>query len=326
MMATVHYIKPIPEDQRLTVLPIARPRFWNLYSQAQKCFWTPDEIKMICDAEDYRNKLDDNERRAISYLLALFATLDTLVNINIVSRFRNDLDIPEINFFYNFQSSMEDIHAIAYAKMLQAVILDRQERDRLINAVHHVPTVSRIADFVRSCTRSIESFGARLMRMICVEGVLFMGPFALIFWLQKRGIMPGFGESNEWIARDEGLHTLFGCAIYDELQPEYKLSRDEIVAIVEEAVGIAADFMRDAVPAPLMGINADSLTQYVKHQADEILALINEDPHYEVDNPFKFMEQINISARANFFERNVTTYSKPTNEVSTDGYQIVEEL
>lgn len=299
-----------PEDSRLVAFPIFRPAMYEFYKDAERCFWTPGEVQTHQDATDFDTKLTAGEQRFVKHVLAFFAASDGIVNLNLVERFKNEVGMLEAGYFYDFQVMMENIHAQMYSIILDVVIVDQREKTRLLNAVDTIPVITRMSDYMFACIRSTEGFATRVLRMACVEGLFFTGCFCAIYWLCRRGIMPGLAHLNELIARDEALHAAFALHLYTIISPEYKLSTQEIHAIFTEAVGVAQEFIADALPSGLTEMNADMMGDYIKCQADNLLVLIDTPPLYNVKHGFGFMEQINLTNRTNFFERMVSEYSK----------------
>lgn len=303
------WIKHIPEDDRMTTFPIARPEMFRYYDTALKCFWPVTDVSTKQDVVDYNTKLTPNEQRFVKYVLAFFAASDGIVNLNIATRFKADVNIPEASYFYNYQMMTEDIHAHMYSILLHEIIPTEDERNYLLDAAKNIPIIGQMSQYMYRCIASSDPFPERLLRMGCVEGIFFAGCFCAIYWLQNRGLMPGLGHSNELIARDEGLHANFNLYLYTLVQPQYKVRRETIVAIFNEAVDIAAEFIRDAMPEGLVGINAGLMIPYIQKQADNLLAIIGESPVYGVKHQLGFMDQINMKNITNIFERRVSEYS-----------------
>ncbi len=296
------------EDSRLTTFPIHRPNLWAWYKDAQRCFWTVEEINVSNDVIHYATKLTKGEQRFVKHILAFFAASDGIVNLNLAKRFKDDVKILEAGYFYDFQIMMENIHAEMYSILLESIIPSKGERDELLNAAKTMPIIAEMSDYMFKCIASDGVFGDRLLRMACVEGIMFTGCFCAIYWLQNRGLMPALGHSNELIARDEALHTMFAMFLYN-LQNE-KLSKDAVVEIVCEAVVLAKKFIIDALPNNLPSMNAQLMSEYIECQADNLVSLIGIKPIYGSKHGFHFMEQINLTNRTNFFERRVADYSK----------------
>lgn len=309
-------IKLIPEDSRLTTFPIARPQIWAYYQDAYKCFWTVEEISISADIFHYDTKLNPGEKHFVKHVLAFFAASDGIVNLNLVERFKKDLKILEVGYFYDFQIMMENIHAHMYSILLDAIIPNKTEKEILLNAINTMPIIQKMSQYMFKCIDSEASFPERLLRMACVEGIFFTGCFCVIYWLANRGLMPALGHSNELIARDEALHTMFAMMLYTMCTN--KLPQDHVYSIFAEAVNLATEFIAEALPNGLIGMNASMMTDYIKCQADNLITLIDLPKLYGVVHDFGFMEQINLTNRTNFFERRVSEYSKTKNADSGD--------
>lgn len=302
-------IKAIPGDDRLTTFPIARPGVFEYYKDAEAAHWGVAEVSISKDAEDW-HKLTKSEKHAVKVILAFFAASDKIVNINIVKRFKKDIPILEVEYFYDTQVAIENIHAHMYSLLLDTIVPDAGERESLLNATKTIPVVGIISEYMFKCINSDEPFAKRILRMACVEGVFFTGCFCIIYWLTSKGLMPGLGHSNELIARDEALHATFAMFLYDMIEPQFKLSHEEIYEIFREACGIAQQFVEYAIPNAMSGMNSTLMTQYVHCCADNMLALIDVPPLYKAKHEFHFMDQINLRNRTGFFERRVSEYGK----------------
>ena len=301
-----------PEDSRLTTYPIHRHDIWMYVKDAQRSFWTCEEIATDEDKSHFKNKLDAGAQRCVKYILGFFAASDGVVNMNLAKRFREDVPMLEVTYFYDFQIMIEDIHAEMYSLMLDTIIEDAKERQTLLNAITTMSIISRMTAWMFDCMQSTKSFAYRLLAMACVEGIFFSSCFCIIYWLNGKGLMPGLGQSNILIARDEGLHTSFALYLYTLIKPEYQLSTEEIHKIFESAVDIAIDFAKDMMPNALIEMNHVLMTEYIKFVANNLLAMLNVRKLYTVNAcPFAFMEKINMEIKANFFERRSANYSKP---------------
>lgn len=298
-------------DDRLTTYPIGRPDVWKYYEAARDSYWTPAEIKFTDDRQHYIYKLDDPQRHFVKFILAFFASSDKIVNINIAKRFKEDISIPEVDYFYDAQTAIENIHAETYSLQLMTIIPDPKERDFLFDSIRTLPIITKMTKYMFDTINSKEPFATRLLRMACVEGIMFQSAFCAIYWLQSRSLMPGLAHANELIARDESLHTQFALHLYSILLPEHKITTDAIYSVFREAVGIAKEFASAALPIGLPEMNYTLLSQYIECTADNILVLLDVKPLFGNKNPFRFMDQINYTNRTNFFERRVSEYSKP---------------
>lgn len=310
----------IPEDQRLTTFPIPMRRrgLWKYYEDAYKSFWTTEEISLSKDVEHWETKLTPGQKRFVKYVLAFFAASDGIVNLNLAKRFKKDVKILEAGYFYDFQIMMENMHAHMYSLLLESLIPSKTEREELLNAIHTIPVIKKMGDFMFKCIDSDAPFAERLLRMACVEGVFFTGCFCAIYWLQNQGLMPGLGHSNELIARDEALHTYFAMYVYTLLEADHKLETSRIKEIVHEAVTLAKEFIADALPTGLAEMNAQLMGDYIESQADNLVTLIDCPVIYNAKHDFHFMEQINLQNRTNFFERRVSEYSKAQSAETED--------
>lgn len=305
-------IKPIPGDRRLTFFPISRPGLFQYYKDAQRSFWTPEEIDFSKDREHYDTRLTPGQRRFVDHVLAFFAASDKIVNMNLAKRFKEDVPIIEAEAFYDIQMAIENVHAETYALQLDTIVTDTKRKNELLDSLNKIPSIKAMTDWMFACMSSDESFAKRLLRMACVEGIFFSGCFCAIYWLQnKGGLMPGLGHANELIARDEGLHTMFALFLYTMLDADAKPSQAEVHDIFDAAVQIAKTFIISALPEPLPEMNAALMSSYIEYVADNLLSLIDIKPLYGTKNPFPFMEQLNLENRTNFFERRVSEYSKP---------------
>ncbi|WP_341843351.1 ribonucleoside-diphosphate reductase small subunit [Chitinophaga caseinilytica] len=291
---------------RFVLLPINYPAIWEQYKRHEASFWTAEEIDLSGDLADWA-KLNDGERHFISHVLAFFAASDGIVNENLAVNFMSEVQIPEARCFYGFQIMMENIHSETYALLIDTYVKDPAEKDRLFHAIETVPAVKKKAEWA---LRWIENgtFAQRLVAFAAVEGIFFSGSFCSIFWLKKRGLMPGLTFSNELISRDEGLHCEFACLLYSML--EGKLSEKEVHEIIADAVTIEKEFITEALPAALIGMNADLMKQYIEFVADRWLQALGASKLFNAANPFDFMEMISLQGKTNFFEKRVGDYQK----------------
>lgn len=295
--------------RRFVMFPIRFHEIWQFYKKAEASFWTAEEIDLSKDLGDWRNKLNDDERFFISRILAFFAASDGIVNENLVENFSAEVQIPEAKSFYGFQIMMENIHSETYSLLIDTYIKDPKEADYLFNAIDHIPCIRKKADWaLRWITDDEALFAERLVAFAAVEGIFFSGSFASIFWLKKRGLMPGLTFSNELICRDEGLHTDFACLLFSHL--ENRPAPEIIERIITEAVAIEKEFFTDALPVSLLGMNCNLMCQYVEFVADRLLVAFGNKKVYNVTNPFDFMENISLAGKTNFFEKRVSDYQK----------------
>jgi ribonucleoside-diphosphate reductase beta chain len=291
---------------RFVILPINYPRIWEMYKKHEASFWTAEEIDLGSDLQDW-NKLNDGERHFISHVLAFFAASDGIVNENLAVNFMSEVQLPEARCFYGFQIMMENIHSETYALLIDTYIKDPQEKNRLFHAIDTVPAVRKKADWALRWIQN-GSFAERLVAFAAVEGIFFSGSFCSIFWMKKRGLMPGLTFSNELISRDEGLHCEFACLLYGML--ENKLPAEEVLAIIGDAVKIEKEFITEALPVDLIGMNARLMQQYIEFVADRWLDQLGYSKLFHATNPFDFMEMISLQGKTNFFEKRVGDYQK----------------
>lgn len=291
---------------RFVILPINYPQVWEMYKKHEASFWTAEEIDLSGDMKDW-NALNDGERHFVSHVLAFFAASDGIVNENLAVNFMSEVQIPEARCFYGFQIMMENIHSETYALLIDTYVKDQHEKDHLFHAIDTVPAVRKKADWA---LRWIEngSFAERLVAFAAVEGIFFSGSFCSIFWLKKRGLMPGLTFSNELISRDEGLHCEFACLLYSMLQQ--KLTEEQVHLIINDAVTIEKEFILNALPVDLIGMNSRLMGQYIEFVADRWLGELGYTKIFNTANPFDFMEMISLQGKTNFFEKRVGDYQK----------------
>lgn len=291
---------------RFVILPINYPKIWEYYKKHEASFWTAEEIDLSSDMKDWES-MNDGERHFISHVLAFFAASDGIVNENLAVNFMSEVQLPEARCFYGFQIMMENIHSETYALLIDTYIKNPEEKHKLFHAIDTVPAVKKKAEWA---LRWIEngSFAERLVAFAAVEGIFFSGSFCSIFWMKKRGLMPGLTFSNELISRDEGLHCEFACLLYGMLQN--KLSQEAVHSIIRDAVTIEKEFITEALPVDLIGMNARLMQQYIEFVADRWLRELGYTPLYNSSNPFDFMEMISLQGKTNFFEKRVGDYQK----------------
>jgi ribonucleoside-diphosphate reductase beta chain len=299
---------------RFVLLPIKYPAIWEMYKKSEASFWTAEEIDLSDDQKHWDN-LNDGERHFISHILAFFSASDGIVNENLAVNFMSEVQLPEARCFYGFQIMMENIHAETYALLIDTYIKDPDEKDHLFHAIDTVPAVKRKAEWA---LRWIENgtFAERLVAFAAVEGIFFSGSFCSIFWLKKRGLMPGLTFSNELISRDEGMHCEFACLLYSML--ENRLSEKQVHDIIRDAVEIEKEFITDALPVALIGMNAKLMSQYIEFVADRWVGELGYKKIYNASNPFDFMEMISLQGKTNFFEKRVGDYQKSGVLTSTE--------
>ncbi|MAF94030.1 ribonucleoside-diphosphate reductase [Candidatus Woesearchaeota archaeon] len=304
------HIEPMLQENldRFVLFPIEHDDIWTAYKQAQASFWTAEEIDLAEDLKDWKN-LNKDEQHFIKHILAFFAASDGIVNENLVDNFNAEVCWPEARCFYGFQIMMENIHAETYSLLIDTYIDDEREKDHLFKALETVPSVKKKGEWaMRWLSRKRGSFAERLIAFAAVEGIFFSGSFCAIFWLKKRGLMPGLTFSNELISRDEGLHCDFACLLHSKLIRG--AGENVIRRIIAEAVDIEIEFVTKALPVNLIGMNADLMQQYIQFVADRLLVQLNCSKIYNVGNPFPWMEMISMQGKTNFFEKRVAEYQK----------------
>ncbi|KAL8486323.1 hypothetical protein ACS0TY_022652 [Phlomoides rotata] len=304
------------QHHKYCMYPIEYPQLWEMYKKAQASFWTAEEVDLSQDVQQWET-LSLPEKHFITHVLAFFAASDGIVLENLAARFLNDVQIAEARAFYGFQTAMENIHSEMYSLLLETYVKDSKEKNRLFNAVENIPCVARKANWALNWINSSSSFAERLVAFACVEGIFFSGSFCAIFWLKKRGLMPGLTFSNELISRDEGLHCDFACLLYSLLRRQLHWGRVHL--IVQEAVEIETEFVCDALPCALIGMNSTMMSQYIKFVADRLLVALECPKTYNVENPFDWMEFISLQGKTNFFERRVGEYQKASVMSSLQG-------
>jgi ribonucleoside-diphosphate reductase beta chain len=292
---------------RFVLFPIEHNDIWQFYKQAQASFWTAEEIDLSQDLTDWAN-LNDGERHFISHVLAFFAASDGIVNENIAENFVRDVQYTEAKFFYGFQIAMENIHSETYSLLIDTYIRDSAQKNKLLKGIETIPCIGKKADWALRYI-SNGTFTERLIAFAAVEGIFFSGSFCSIFWLKKRGLMPGLTFSNELISRDEGLHCDFACHLYAN-HIENKLEVDKVKNIILEAVEIEKEFVTDALPVGLIGMNANSMSQYIEFVADRLLSELTATKVFNTANPFDFMDMISLRGKSNFFEKRESSYQK----------------
>jgi ribonucleoside-diphosphate reductase beta chain len=293
---------------RFVLFPIEHHDIWKLYKQQETCFWTAEEIDLKDDIYDWENKLNEDEQHFVKHVLAFFAASDGIVNENLAMNFVNEVQYTEAKMFYGFQIMMENIHSETYSLLIDTYIKDKQEQNKLFNAIETIPAIKKKAEWAIKWINS-DSFVERLIAFAAVEGVFFSGSFCSIFWLKKRGLMPGLTFSNELISRDEGMHCDFACHLYNQ-HINNKLSEEKIREIICGALEVEKEFILEALPVRLIGMNSDLMSQYLEFVADRLLVSLNCSKVYNVENPFDFMQNIALQGKTNFFEKRVAEYQK----------------
>jgi ribonucleoside-diphosphate reductase beta chain len=304
------FIEPILRENpnRFTLFPIMKPKLFQKYKNHVSVFWTPEEIDLAKDGKDWV-QLNKNEQHFIKNVLGFFAGSDGIIQENLAARFMNEVQLAEARQFYSVQLMMEAIHSETYSLLIDTYIDDKEEKTKLFQATQTIPCVKQKAEWARRWIESKEEdFATRLIAFAIVEGIFFSGSFCAIYWLKERGLMPGLTTSNEFIARDEGLHTDFACALYEEI--ERKVPKAKVHKIIREAVKIEKQFITESLPCHLVGMNDKLMSQYIEFVADRISSQLGYGKIYSSANPFDFMERISLEGKDNFFEKRVTSYAK----------------
>ena len=313
------------DHNRYVMFPIKDNSIWDMYKKAEDSFWRVEEVDLAKDLQDW-NLLHENEQYFISMILAFFAASDGIVLENLGLRFMTEVQLPEAKAFYGFQIAMENIHSIMYSQLIETYIKNPIEKDKLFNAIDNFPCIKKKADWSIKWINDTETdFATRLVAFACVEGIFFSGAFCAIYWLKKRGLLPGLTFSNELISRDEALHTEFAILLYSKLYK--KLTKLKIEEIIKESVEIEQDFICNALPCNLIGMNSKLMSQYIEFVADRLVVQLGYNKIYNVGNPFDFMEMISVERKTNFFESKVSDYALASKLVDTnDAFEFSEEF
>ncbi|MEW5674733.1 ribonucleotide-diphosphate reductase subunit beta [Flavobacterium enshiense] len=303
-------VEPILQDNkdRFVIFPIKHHDIWEWYKKSQASFWTAEEIDLHQDLTDWNSKLNDDEKYFIKHILAFFAASDGIVNENLAENFVNEVQYPEAKFFYGFQIMMENIHSETYSLLIDTYVKNEEEKNQLFHAIEVFPAIRKKADWALKWIES-DSFAERLIAFAAVEGIFFSGAFCSIFWLKKRGLMPGLTFSNELISRDEGVHCDFAVHLHNNHLVN-KVSKERITDIITDALTIEREFITESLPVSLIGMNAGLMTQYLEFVADRLLVELGCSKVYNSNNPFDFMDMISLQGKTNFFEKRVSEYQK----------------
>jgi ribonucleoside-diphosphate reductase beta chain len=303
-------VEPILKENkdRFVIFPIKHHDLWEWYKKCEASFWTAEEIDLHQDLTDWSTKLNDDERYFVKHILAFFAASDGIVNENLAENFVNEVQYSEAKFFYGFQIMMENIHSETYSLLIDTYVKDDAEKDRLFNAIEVFPAIKKKADWALKWIES-DSFAERLIAFAAVEGIFFSGAFCSIFWLKKRGLMPGLTFSNELISRDEGVHCDFAVHLHNNHLVN-KVPKERIKEIITNALDIEKEFITESLPVSLIGMNAKLMTQYLEFVTDRLLVELQCEKIYNVTNPFDFMDMISLQGKTNFFEKRVSEYQK----------------
>ena len=309
----------IPDDNRFVMFPIQHDDIWQMYKRQVDCFWRAEEVDLSKDINDW-NKLNSDEQQFIKMVLAFFAASDGLVLENLANRFMGDVQLSEARAFYGFQIAMENIHSEMYSLLIDTYIHNSTEKTKLFEATQNYPCIAKKADWAKKWIGDENSnFASRLVAFAAIEGIFFSASFASIYWIKKRGLMPGLTLSNEFISRDEALHTEFAILLYSKLQT--KLSKTRIYEIIQEAVSIEKEFITEAIPCRMIGMNSKLMIQYIEYVADRLVLQLGYDKIYHSQNPFDFMELISMESKVNFFERTNSEYALANKTVDDDVFE-----
>ena len=322
-------VEPILKENkdRFVIFPIKHHDLWEWYKKCEASFWTAEEIDLHQDLTDWKTKLNDDERYFIKHILAFFAASDGIVNENLAENFVNEVQYSEAKFFYGFQIMMENIHSETYSLLIDTYVKDDAEKDKLFNAIETFPAIKKKADWALKWIES-DSFAERLIAFAGVEGIFFSGAFCSIFWLKKRGLMPGLTFSNELISRDEGVHCDYAVHLHNNHLVN-KVPKERITEILTDALEIEKEFITESLPVSLIGMNAKLMTQYLEFVTDRLLVELNCDKVYNSTNPFEFMDMISLQGKTNFFEKRVSEYQKAgvlNNDTISEGISFDEDF
>lgn len=325
-MSVKLFTEPIltPDQNRFVMFPIKYNDIWDMYQKQVDCFWRPEEIDLTKDISHW-DTLNDAERYFISRILAFFAASDGIVLENLAIRFMNDVQISEARAFYGFQIAMENIHSHTYSLLIDTYIKNTEEKDRLLNAIDNFPCIKKKSDWAQKWIHDNRStFATRLVAFACVEGIFFSGAFCSIYWLKKRGLMPGLTFSNELISRDEALHCEFAILLYNKLIK--KMSKSRIHEIIKEAVEIEVEFICEALPCRLIGMNSVLMTQYIQFVADRLCVQLGYDKIFNVKNCFPWMELISLESKTNFFEKSSDAYALANKSNMAEAFDLMDDF
>jgi ribonucleoside-diphosphate reductase subunit M2 len=313
-----------PDDNRFVMFPIRYNDIWEMYKKQVDCFWRPEEIDLTKDLTHWQT-LTHDETYFVSMILAFFAASDGIVLENLATRFMNDVQVSEARAFYGFQIAMENIHSHTYSLLIETYIKNKEEKSRLFNAIENFPCIKKKSSWAQKWIHdNRSSFATRLVAFACVEGIFFSGAFCSIFWLKKRGLMPGLTFSNELISRDEALHCEFAVLLYSKLIK--KLDKSRIHEIIKEAVEIETEFICNALPCKLIGMNSEMMTQYIQYMADRLCVQLGYKKIYDVTNSFTWMELISLEGKTNFFEKRNDSYALANKSSDEETFNFTEDF
>lgn len=311
-------------ESRYVLFPIVHHDIFEMYKKAESTFWRADEIDLAKDMSDWE-QLNENERKFIKNVIGFFAGSDGIVMENLAQRFLKEIEIPEIRNFYSYQIYNEAVHSLTYSLLIDTYVRDKEEKNKILNSIQTIPCVSQKAQWAQQWIENNEvSFATRLVGFAIVEGIFFSGSFCAIYWLKKRGLMPGLTFSNELISKDEGLHCEFATLLYSKIQN--RIPQEQIHYMICGAVDIEKEFVCDSIPVRLLGMNADSMCQYIEFVADRLLAQLGYDKFYRAENPFDWMELISLRPKSNFFEVRVGEYVKSNVNENSDQFQLSDDF
>ena len=314
----------MPDDNRFVMFPIKYQDIWDMYQKQVDCFWRPEEIDLSKDLTHW-DALNKDERFFISMILAFFAASDGIVLENLAQRFMADVQVSEARAFYGFQIAMENIHSHTYSNLIETYIKDKEEKHMLFNAITNFPCIKKKSDWAQKWIHdNRSSFATRLVAFACVEGIFFSGAFCSIFWLKKRGLMPGLSFSNELISRDEALHCEFAVLLYSKLVK--KMDKNRIHEIIKEAVEIETEFICEALPCKLIGMNSELMTQYIQFVADRLCVQLGYKKIYNVVNCFNWMELISLESKCNMFEKKIDAYALANKRTSDNDFSFSDDF
>jgi len=314
----------MPDDNRFVMFPIKYQDIWDMYQKQVDCFWRPEEIDLSKDLTDWE-ALEKNEQYFISMILAFFAASDGIVLENLAERFMSDVQVSEARAFYGFQIAMENIHSTTYSILIETYIKEKEVKHKLFNAISNFPCIKKKSDWAQKWIHDKRSsFATRLVSFACVEGIFFSGAFCSIFWLKKRGLMPGLTFSNELISRDEALHCEFAVLLYSKLIK--KMDKTRIHEIIKEAVEIETEFICDALPCRIIGMNAELMTQYIQFVADRLCVQLGYKKIYNGRNPFDWMEMISLESKTNMFEKSISEYALANKTISDNDFEFINDF
>ena len=313
------------EENRYVIFPIKHDEIWKMYKQSEANFWTTEELDLSKDLNDFK-KLNDGEKHFVENVLAFFAASDGIVNENLVERFCNEVKVLEAKFFYGFQIAMENIHSETYSLLIDTYVKDIEKKNHLLNAIDTIPSVKKKGEWaLKWISDKKSSFATRVIAFAAVEGIFFSGSFCSVFWLKKRGLMPGLCHSNELISRDEGLHTQFAVLMYSMLKN--KPDNEIVLSIIMEAVDLEKEFITESLPCDLIGMNMNLMKQYIEYVADRLLSMLGIPKIYNSTNPFDWMELISIQGKTNFFEKRVGEYANIANtKVEDNVFELTDDF